>query len=261
MIKKDRKSLLLGGFICLGVLGFLAVSLFFPRAHGNGKQEIQVAFTSAGGAVRGMNVCFAGRVIGNVTAIHNIVDEGKEDLQGHLYCYKLILKIDSSIPVYKEDSIAMYSPKIIGEPIINIFPNKARKGGKKISSQDLVFGESISPLDKLMQCLDKADKTMSTLKEEVSEISSKIVNILDADKEMSLTAHILLAAESIENFAKRLSECLDTSRIGKMDKFIDECHDVACTVRSYGLLYQYSPKWKRLQKRLEEKNLISSQEK
>lgn len=261
MLKKDRKPLFLGWLMCAGVLGFLAITVFFPKAHGDGKQEIHVAFPVAGGAERGMNVCLAGRVIGSVAAIHNIIDEEKEDPKGQLCCYKLVLKIDSNIPIYKGDVIAMYSPKLIGEPIVNIFPSKSRKDSERISSQDIVFGQNIDPLDKLMHCLDKADKAVSALKDEVHEVSLKISHVLGAHKELPVMSHVQRAAESIENCASRFSECLNASRIEKIDKFLNECHDVAFTVRNYGLLYQYSQKWKRRQKHLEAQSLEASQEK
>ncbi|ANH78923.1 MlaD family protein [Candidatus Chlamydia sanziniae] len=260
MSRADHKAMCLGLFVVVGILGLLAVMIFFPKAHGNRKQELHVAFIYAGGACKGMNVCLAGQVVGSVTAIQNIMNEERRNAEGQLYCYKLVLKIDSLVSLYAGDTITMYSPKVLGESVINIFPKGPSHESSKITSKELIYGHNIDPVEKLIQCIDKTEKAMITLREEVKKISLKVSSLLDNELETSLTHQALRAVEAIQCSAEKISNCLDVPRIEKMDKLIDECQEIAFSLRNYGLLYQYNAKWKRLQKHREQNDLLYSKE-
>ncbi|WP_348662704.1 MlaD family protein [Chlamydia vaughanii] len=261
MSKEDRKSLFFGFFLCAGVLGLISVMLFSPKSRGDGKQEIHVAFTHLSGVSKGMNVCLAGKFIGSVSAVQNIMDKGICGEAGQLYCYELILKVDSGVSLYKDDVFAMYSPKIIGESIVNIIPGKSRIEKNRLCSEDLVYGSNIDPIEKLIQFVDKADKAISKLEAEAVNVYSKISALLDDEKDSSLLKQMRVTTESIHKSADKLTDCFDSERVERIDRLMEECRDIATTVKDYGLLYQYSSRWKKQQKMKDkQKQLIQDQE-
>ncbi|WP_375793193.1 MlaD family protein [Chlamydia sp. 12-01] len=253
MSKEDRKSIFFGLFLCVGILGLFSVMLFTPKSRGDGKQEIHVAFTHLSGVSKGMNVCLAGKIIGSVASVQNIMDKGISGQSGELYCYELVLKIDSGISLYKEDTFAMYSPKIIGESIVNIIPGKTRDENNRLYAHDLVYGNNIDPIEKLIQFVDKADKALEKLETGTENIYSKLSTLLDAEKDASLVKQARLAIESIHKSANRLADCLDNERIDRIDGLMGDCKDIASTVKDYGLLYQYNSQWKKQQRAKDKK--------
>ncbi|BAE81149.1 hypothetical protein [Chlamydia felis Fe/C-56] len=260
MSREDRKAIFFGLFLCIGILGLFSIMLFTPKSRGNGKQEIHVAFTHISGVSKGMNVCLAGKVVGSVASVHNIMDKGIVGDSGQLYCYELVLKIDSGISLYKDDTFAMYSPKIIGESIVNIIPGRIRDENNRLYAQDLVYGNNIDPIEKLVQCVDRADKVLGKLEEETSNVYSKLLTLLDEEKDASLVKQARLATESIHKSADRLSECLGKGRVERIDGLMNDCRDIASNVKNYGLLYQYNSRWKKQQKAKDKKKLSEEQQ-
>ncbi|CAG9045824.1 hypothetical protein NVRI1_00154 [Chlamydia abortus] len=261
MSKEDRKSIFFGVFLCVGMLGLFSVMLFTPKSRGDGKQEIHVAFTHLSGVSKGMNVCLAGQIIGSVASVHNIMDKGISRDTGQLYCYELVLKIDSGITLYKDDTFAMYSPKIIGESIVNILPGKIRTEDNRLCSQDLVYGNHIDPIEKLIQFVDKADKALGRLETETVHIYEKLSSLIDDDKDSSFIQQARLATESIHKSANRLADCLDGERVARFDGLMSDCREIAGIVKDYGLLYQYNSQWKKQQKiKDKQKHLLQNQE-
>lgn len=248
MSKEDRKSLYFGCFLCMGIIGLLSVMFFFPKKQGNNKQEIHVAFTHLSGVSKGMHVFLAGKCIGSVAKVQDIIDKRIYGDEGQLYCYELVLKIDSRVALYKDDVFAMYSPKIIGESIINVIPGKLRQENQRLSSEDRVYGKNIDPMEKLVQFIDKADKAISQLENETVRISSKLSTLLDAESDLSLLHQMCLITESIHRSAEGIIQCLDHERVQRLDRLMEDCRDIAAMMKEYGLLYQYNAQWKKQQK-------------
>ncbi|AAP05368.1 MlaD family protein [Chlamydia caviae] len=259
MSKEDHKSIFFGLFLCAGILGLFSVMLFTPKSRGDGKQEIHVAFTHLSGVSKGMNVCLAGKIVGSVASVQNIMDRGICGKSGELYCYELVLKIDSGISLYKEDTFAMYSPKIIGESIVNIIPGKIRDESHRLYAQDLVCGQNIDPIEKLIQFVDRADKALEKLEAETTHLYAKIATLLDEEKDTSLVKQARLATESIHKSADRLADCLDSVRVERIDGLMEDCKDITSAVKDYGLLYQYSSRWKKQRRAKDKKQSLEQQ--
>ncbi|WP_284441990.1 MlaD family protein [Chlamydia gallinacea] len=252
MSEEDRKSLYFGFFLCIGIIGLFSVMFFFPKNQGDSKQEIRVAFTHLSGVSKGMNVCLAGKRIGSVVKVQDILDKRVYGDEGQLYCYELVLKIDSSVALYQDDIFAMYSPKVIGESIINIIPGAERKEKQRLGSTDLVYGRNIDPMEKLIQFIDKADKAINQLENETLRISSQLSTLLDIENEFSLVKQMHLITEAIHKSAEGITQCLDNERVQRIDRLMEDCRDIAAMMKEYGLLYQYNAQWKK-QQRLKDK--------
>ncbi|EPP37338.1 hypothetical protein BOKEGFJH_00392 [Chlamydia avium] len=248
MPREDHKSLCFGLFLCMGILGLFSVMFFFPRNQGDNKQEVRVAFTHLSGVSKGMNVCLAGKSIGSVVKVQDIIDKRIYGDEGQLYCYELVLKIDSGISLYKDDIFAMYSPKVIGETIINVIPGVSRNEQQRLCSEDLVYGRNIDPMEKLIQFIDKADKAINQLENETMRISSQLSLLLDTESNCSLVQQMRLVSESIHRSSESIVHCLDTERVQRIDKLMEDCRDIAGMMKEYGLLYQYNAQWKKQQK-------------
>lgn len=248
MKKSERKSLYLGLLICLGVCGVFGVTVLFPKEEHNGKQELHVAFTHIGGANKGMNVCLAGKSIGCVSAIHNIMDQGIVDAQNQLYAYKLVLKIDSNLSIHEGDQIVLYSPKLISEPIVNIIPSPSRSETPCLTSSQLAYGSNIDPIEKVIHFIDRADQAITALHGECSQVVNQISVLLNNTEQVSIVQKTIDVLSSIQEGADRLANLLDTKRSDEMGQLLGDFKEVASFMRDYGLFYQYNSQWKKAQK-------------
>lgn len=246
MKKSDRNALYLGLLICAGIIGMFAVTIFYPKEENKGKQVLRVAFTHIGEANKGTNVCLAGKVIGTVSSIHNIIDQCLVDDQDRLYCYELVLKVDSNVVVYEGDRIVMHSPKLITEPIINIIPSKMRMNTPRLTSLHLAFGDSVDPLNKIMDFIDQTERTINHMHNEISQFIRHISVLLKNEDQVSVVPITLEILSSIQKGADQISLLLDRSE--QIDRLLADCGEVAAFMKDYGLLYQHNNRWKRAQK-------------
>lgn len=246
--KNERKALSLGLLMCLGACGIFGIIALFPKVDRHGMQELRVAFTHIGGANKGMSVCLAGKSIGCVTAIHNIIDKGLADSQDQIYAYELVLKIDSSVSIREGDQIVLYSPKLISEPIINIIPSKFRESTPCLTASHLAFGNNIDPVEKIIHFVDRADQAITSLHQGCSQTLARISDLLDHSEQVSVVQKTLDVLASVQEGANRLSDLLNAKHSEEIGQLLEDAKEVTSFMRDYGLLYQYNSQWKRAQK-------------
>jgi phospholipid/cholesterol/gamma-HCH transport system substrate-binding protein len=108
-------------------------------------------------------VTFAGKPVGEVTAIQEVKDARAEpsDETGRVYFYQLALKIDSSVDVYNTDEIAIRTTGLMGEKSIAILP-KAATAGKTPSlvNDQVIYANSVDPLENTFNQITKAANRM-----------------------------------------------------------------------------------------------------
>lgn len=113
------------GIVMLTACGFtIALILFLKPSVGDEKKTYEVRFSNINGIGIGTRVMFAGRPVGEVTAIREIPQARKErsDSLGRLYVYELTLKVDSSVTLYNSDSVTIQTSGLLGEKSIAIVP-------------------------------------------------------------------------------------------------------------------------------------------
>ena len=105
---EQTKNMLIGVFVIASCAVIIWLILFLKPGVGDGKQTIYVRFSSINQINVGTRVLFAGKPVGEVVAIQEIYDARQKpiaDVLGEIYCYQLVLKVDSSVKVYDTDEI------------------------------------------------------------------------------------------------------------------------------------------------------------
>jgi len=157
------KNILIGLFVAAAVTIMVAMVLFLEPRIGDGKKTLHVRFANISGIVIGTRVTFAGKPVGEVTAIQEVKDARAEpsDETGRVYFYQLALKIDSSVDVYNTDEIAIRTTGLMGEKSIAILP-KAATAGKTPSlvNDQVIYANSVDPLENTFNQITKAANRM-----------------------------------------------------------------------------------------------------
>ncbi len=193
------KNMLIGLFVVVACALVVGIILFLEPSVGDGKEKLIVRFSNVNGISLGTRVMFAGKPIGEVTAIQQIphAREQPTDELGQVYFYQLILHIDSSVKVYNTDEITVQTSGLLGEKSIAIIPRSPPKGVKPalITSKTPIYAESVDPLEsalnELSQLSDKVeetlDKVVAWIDQNGHELGAAIRSFDDAMTEASIT--------------------------------------------------------------------------
>lgn len=124
------KNFLIGIFILCGICLTVFTVLFLKPSVGDMEQILSVRFSDINRINVGTRVLFAGRPVGEVTAINQIYDARQQptDDQGRVYFYQLTLKIDSGVKVYNTDDVSIETSGLLGEKSVSITPRAPPKG-------------------------------------------------------------------------------------------------------------------------------------
>jgi phospholipid/cholesterol/gamma-HCH transport system substrate-binding protein len=144
------KNILIGLFVALAITIAVSMILFLEPNVGDGKQMLQVRFANVSGISIGTRVTFAGKPVGEVSAI-SIVPDAREqhiDEGGRVFLYQLTLKLDSSVKLYTTDEVAIRTTGLMGERSIAILPKNPPKGKTlELVTHEIIYANSIDPLE------------------------------------------------------------------------------------------------------------------
>ncbi|WP_213318267.1 MlaD family protein [Chlamydiifrater volucris] len=266
----ERKTMFsLGIFVLLGILGFSSIIWFFSKRSISGNQEFRVAFTDIGGVSKGAEVLFAGKHIGSVVGIRSIVDSGLSDSLGHLYAYELILRLDDSVKVYKEDAFTITSPRIIGERVIHIIPKtKERIPENLLLPQSLSFGVNKDPVKQIGDFTKLVQDLVDIASEEIVNVSHSIISVSEIIKKSLvnndnefLTSKLVATANSVKKSADRMADCLENVHSNSVKDVLENIEEISSDIRSYGIFYRYNRDWKRFdkQRKLKRQEVVSKE--
>lgn len=146
----QMKNILIGLFVTAAITIMVAMVLFLEPNVGDGKKTLQVRFANVGGITVGTRVTFAGKPVGEVVRIKEVVNARQEtpDDSGRIYIYELTLHVDSSVEVYKNDEIALKTTGLMGEKSVAILPKIAPKGKPNpVVTDQIIYANSIDPLE------------------------------------------------------------------------------------------------------------------
>lgn len=129
-MNQQIRNLLIGLFIIGACACIVSLILFLRPSVGDGAKILHVRFANINQISVGTRVLFAGRPVGEVSAIQEIVNARKlpTDSEGQVYMYQLTLKIDSSVIVYNTDQISVQTSGLLGEKSIAIIPRAPPPG-------------------------------------------------------------------------------------------------------------------------------------
>ncbi len=207
---------------------FVGLVMFLRPSVGDEKQTIYVRFSNVNKINVGTRVLFAGKAIGEVTAIREISharETQPTDELGRIFFYQLTLKIDSNVHVYNTDQIAIQTSGLLGEKSIGIIPRTPPKGVKPelISEKIPFYADSIDPLEntfaRLSEIGDKLNNTVDLVKnwfeENGSRITQAVTSISSAMSEIDLLTHSLNEEQIVPDLKHTIAST--TSCIQKMD--------------------------------------------
>ncbi|MGD0664266.1 MAG: MlaD family protein [Rhabdochlamydiaceae bacterium] len=167
------KNFIIGLFLLSSLGVFIGLVMFLKPSIGDEKQTILIRFSNVNKIAVGTRVLFAGKAVGEVTAINEIYharDTQPTDQLGRLYFYQLTLKIDSNVHVYSTDEISMQTSGLLGEKSIAIIPKAPPKGVQPelLTDKSPFYADSIDPLENTFNRLsdigDKLDVTVGMVK-------------------------------------------------------------------------------------------------
>lgn len=220
------KNFIIGLFLLSSIGVLIGLVMFLKPSVGDEKQTLLVRFSSVNKINVGTRVLFAGKAVGEVTAINEIYharETQPTDQLGRLYFYQLTLKIDSNVHVYSTDEICMQTSGLLGEKSIAIVPKAPPKGisPELITDKTPFYADSVDSIENTFNRLsdigDKLDATVDMVHNWFTANESKLSqSITSFDAAMS-QIHVLANSMNQEAIVPQIKEAT-SALTASMDK-------------------------------------------
>ncbi len=260
-MQKKKDMFFLGLFFFLGIVSILGWTFFFSPNSGDNKKKLRVWSVDIQGILPGTQVALAGKNVGKVYKINNLLDSQNQlvkDSFDRYYAYELILKVDSLTKVFKDDIISISSSGLVGDRIINIIPKGIRSIDNEISDK-VLFASSSNIFQEVLEVSNHAKNMLSKLSEEIETCSTSLKEALFTVNELGNTLKNTDFLEEVTKTNILLNENLfNFSRILRnndkaIQKLINDSSDLVSDLRNYGLFFRYNKAWKKKEKELSSK--------
>ena len=159
------KNILIGLFVVVAILIAVSMILFLEPNVGDGKQIVYARFANVSGISIGTRVTFAGRPVGEVSAITVVPNAREQDIDEHgrVFLYQLTLKLDSSVKFYTTDEVAIRTTGLMGERSVAILPKNPPKGKALQPVTDhVIYANSVDPLENSVNQVAKVAARIQT---------------------------------------------------------------------------------------------------
>lgn len=240
------KNFIIGLFLLSSVGVLVGLVMFLRPSVGDEKQTLLVRFSSVNKINVGTRVLFAGKAIGEVTAINEIYharETQPTDQLGRLYFYQLTLKIDSNVHVYSTDEICMQTSGLLGEKSIAIIPKVPPKGvfPELITDKTPFYADSVDPLEntlnRMSDITEKLDSTVGLVKNWFLENESKLSHSVSSID--TICQDIAKGKGTLGRFIQGDDMYLRmTAIMSKADTMMND-------INNYGVLFQLNKAWQR----------------
>ena len=225
------KNMMIGLFVIVACLLTVGIILFLKPSVGDGKEVFVVRFSNINGISIGTRVMFAGKPVGEVTAIEQIAEARAQptDELGQVYFYQLILHVDSSVKVYNTDEVTVQTSGLLGEKSIAIIPRSPPKGVKPtlLTANTPIYAESVDPLE-------SAFNELAHLSDKLEEALDKVISWIDQNGH-ELGAAIRTFDDAMNEAAMTLASINQTQLVEAIKQATQEislaAHDVHQTIR------------------------------
>lgn len=227
------KNFIIGIFLLSSVAVLALLVLFLKPSVGDEKQTLLVRFADINKVNVGTRVLFAGKAIGEVTAIDEIYharETQPTDLLGRLFFYQLTLKIDSGVHVYSSDEISLQTSGLLGEKSISIVPKAPPKGAtpERITDKTPFYADSIDPIENTFNRLsdvgDKLDTTVDQFRVWLGQNEEKLSESIASFASAMTQINQLTLALNQEGIIPQIKETFVamTSSVQKIDQALAE---------------------------------------
>lgn len=196
------KNFIIGLFVlaALGIIIF--VILFLNPSTGDEGRILRARFADIDKVTVGTRVNFAGKPVGEVTAIRELQDAITErhSHDGFIYVYELELKVDSSVNVFNTDEVSVRTSGLLGERSIAITPRPPRPGEKlRIVNNDILYAIETSSVEDTL-------KEFKELSDKVEEVLDGVIDALSTMKDQGLWENVGKAGKNVEEFTASLNQ-------------------------------------------------------
>jgi phospholipid/cholesterol/gamma-HCH transport system substrate-binding protein len=207
----QAKNLMIGIFVVAAVTLIFLIILFIHPTVGDDARQLRVRFANIDKVNVGTRVNFAGRPIGEVIEIREILDEHepRPTFNGIVYPYELTLTLDSSVEVYNSDEVSLRTSGLLGEKSVNIRPMPPKPGVplQMIQSNEIVYADESGGVeetlrefkelsDKFEEALDSIIVTLHDFKDE-----QVVKKFGDAFNHISVALDDIKTSEVVQKFA------------------------------------------------------------
>lgn len=231
----------IGLMVLLAICLVTRALLFLHPSPGDGGLVLHVRFQNVDKISRGSRVTFAGKPVGEVISVAPIPETtlGRKDHGQPIYSYEVTLALDSSIKVYKTDSIAIKSAGLMGERFIEITPTPFADGSPPVplGPTDIVDAARTGSPEEMIQDLSslakKADATMEAC---ISLINRNQEGIAQATEAVSK------ASEQISAFFTSLNDRGVAEKISSVSYQTDQ---LMRDIHEYGFFFHLNRDWQR----------------
>ena len=150
-----------------GIAILVGLVFFLHPSIGDEKQTIYVRLSDINKINVGTRVLFAGKPVGEVSAVTEIYharETQPTDELGRIYFYQLTLKIDSGVHVYSTDEITLQTSGLLGEKSIAIIPKSPPKGvvPQMITDKTPFYADSVDPIENTFSKLSDLGTTLNS---------------------------------------------------------------------------------------------------
>lgn len=230
------KNFIIGLFLLSSIAVLVGLVMFLKPSVGDEKQTLLVRFSNVNKINVGTRVLFAGKAVGEVTAIDEIYharETQPTDELGRLFFYQLTLKIDSGVHVYSTDEICIQTSGLLGEKSIAIVPKAPPKGitPELITDKTPFYADSVDPIENTFNRLsdigDKLDATVDQVQAWFSQNEGKLsASIASFSSAMDQIDHLTTTMNQ-EGLVSQIKEATVamTGSMQKINSALAQMHD------------------------------------
>lgn len=199
----QAKNILIGIFVIAACAIIVFVLLFLHPSVGDEGQTLRVRFADIDKVTLGTRVTYGGRPVGEVIAIDPIQvapSEMRKPINGVVYIYELLLRVDSHVKVYNTDMISLRTSGLLGERSIEITPEPLKEGETlELVNKKILYatetGTVEDTLKEIKKLASKFDVVLDGLKIAVNDFNQKKV----MDKVNKTMQHLASITRALDN--------------------------------------------------------------
>jgi phospholipid/cholesterol/gamma-HCH transport system substrate-binding protein len=207
-MKTDRfKAALLGVFVLTALALLIWFVLFLRPIVGDSGKELTIYSPTLDGIVIGTRVTYAGKPMGEVTAIETLSQPETRSGSSTIYVFRLEASVDSALRIYAHDRITLSTQGLLGEKSIAIFPQLPAE--QEITTQPLYIetGDGVGGLFKQLESIrGKVEKALDQVSYFFEQNTEPARDTLLAVKETTMELKSALQRSDIAGTLKHLDD-------------------------------------------------------
>lgn len=217
------KNILIGLFVLAAGIIVIIILLFLHPHVGDEGQVLFVRFADIDKVNVGTRVTFAGKPVGEVTAIREIEKgrEGTKDSSNHVYVYELTLRVDSGIRIYNTDEVTLRTSGLLGERSVAIIPMAPKPNVPihLVTKGELIYAQPVGSVE----------ETMADFKKVAENFDKTLVTVITILQDIQDEQIVQKVSDSLSN-VRSITDALN--KPAELSGFIDNLHRLSYRVNN-----------------------------